>query len=101
MKKSKLLLFLLLVSTGILSQQHPAIKIEKSGRGAPVIFLPGFTTPGSVWVETIRHLKRSTENHVVSYAGFKGVAPIDTPWYPRIKSELLAYISQNQLGSIT
>jgi hypothetical protein len=29
--------------------QNPAIQVEKIGSGKPIIYLPGFITPGSVW----------------------------------------------------
>lgn len=80
--------------------QPKAIRVEKKGRGATVLFLPGFTSPGSVWNETIRHLP-GMENHVVSYAGFNGIPPVDTPWYPRLRQELLTYIEQQKLDNLT
>lgn len=81
--------------------QNPAIRVEKSGVGKPVIFLPGFTTPGSVWKETVNHLNSKRESHLVSYAGFNGISPIEMPWYETIKRELLSYIEQNKLSSIS
>jgi pimeloyl-ACP methyl ester carboxylesterase len=80
--------------------QNPAIHVEKTGKGTPVIFLPGFITPGSVWTETVKNLKGKHEAHLVSYAGFNGLAPIAMPWYATIKNELVAYIKANKLTNI-
>lgn len=80
--------------------QNPAIRVEKNGTGTTIIFLPGFTTPGSVWNETIKNLKGRYQSHLVSYAGFNGISPIERPWYQTIKSELLKYIEVNKLSNI-
>lgn len=80
--------------------QPPAIRVEKFGNGSPILFLPGFTSPGSVWNETIKNLKGQNESHVISYAGFNGIAPIKMPWYETIKKELLAYILKENLSAI-
>src|SRR5690606_34210455 len=69
--------------------------------GNPVLFLPGFTTPGSVWQETIDNLDEEAESHVVSYAGFNGIEPIDTPWYSSLKAELIRYIEKEKLNNVS
>lgn len=91
-------MFLLVVITG--SQafgQFSATRITKSGHGVPILFLPGFITPGSVWDETVKNLKGNYESHLVSYAGFNGIDPIPMPWYDAIKKELIAYVKINKL----
>lgn len=90
------LLFLTQLSFG-----QTAIQVSTRGAGSPILFLPGFTTPGSVWEETVRHLSGSYESHLVSYAGFNGLAPIGTPWYDPIKAQLIEYIQQEELTHIT
>ena len=93
---SSILFFLIM--TGY---SQKAIHVTKSGKGAPVIFLPGFTSPGSVWNETIHNIKVEREYHVVSYAGFNGIEPIGTPWYESLKDQLIAYIQNQNLKNIT
>jgi len=80
--------------------QPKAIHIEKQGKGQPVLFLPGFITPGTVWNETVQNLKGKYEAHLVSYAGFNGLAPIPMPWYETIKNELVAYARDKKLKNI-
>ncbi|WP_170837107.1 alpha/beta fold hydrolase [Aquimarina amphilecti] len=80
--------------------QAPAITIDISGSGTPVLFLPGFTTPGSVWDETVANLNGNHQNYLVSYAGFDGNAPIAMPWYDTIKKELIAYVNEKKLTDV-
>jgi len=96
----KLITSLLLLCSVVSFAQNSAIKIEKSGNGIPVLFLPGFITPGSMWTETAKNLKGNYEAHFVSYAGFNGNAPISMPWYSTIKKELIAYVKANKLRQV-
>jgi len=99
--KTLIISLTLLLFTGAAFSQNEAIKIKKSGKGSPVLFLPGFATPGSIWNETVANLKSSKQAHIVSYAGFNGLAPIDTPWYPAIKFQLIEYIKKEKLSDVT
>lgn len=97
----KIILSALLILMAVqLQAQNPAVKIERTGKGTPIIFLPGFITPGSVWSETVKNLKGNHEAFLVSYAGFNGNAPIPMPWYATIKKELVDYIKTNKLTNI-
>ena len=89
MKKLVLTLGLIVAIVAAVYSQQNAIRVTKEGNGTPIIFLPGFTTPGSVWKETVKNLKGNYQSHLVSYAGFNGIAPIKMPWYESIKKETL------------
>ncbi|WP_298544248.1 alpha/beta hydrolase [uncultured Aquimarina sp.] len=93
--------FVLLVIVNLAFSQAPAITIEISGNGSPVLFLPGFTNPGSIWDETVANLQGDQQYYVVSYAGFDGKAPIEMPWYDTIKKELVDYIKEKKLTDVT
>jgi pimeloyl-ACP methyl ester carboxylesterase len=95
------LLCLCLLITLFSFGQHPAFTVQKTGKGKPVFFLPGFSTPGSVWNETIQQLPGKHQIYVFTYAGFGGTAAIDTPWYSTIKRELLLYIQKEKLSDLT
>ena len=99
MKKAGLILGILFLTQIAFCQT--AISITKTGTGNPIIFLPGFTSPGSVWDETILNLDGAYEIHVISYAGFNGLEPIGTPWYTPIKEQLLDYIQKEKLSNLT
>lgn len=92
--------FILLTIITFSYAQSSAIHIEVSGSGNPIIFLPGFTNPGSIWNDTVEHLEQEGEYHLVSYAGFNGNAPIAMPWYETIKNELIAYIQHKDLKGV-
>jgi pimeloyl-ACP methyl ester carboxylesterase len=92
---------LALVLCGFVSQAQTAIKVDKSGKGSAVIFLPGFTCPGTVWDETIKQLPGKHQVHVVSYAGFNGIAPIEMPWYQSVKDQLIAYVREGRFKNVT
>ena len=98
----KNILFILFVFTSIsiATSQNKAIKAEILGKGSPILFLPGFTTPGSIWKETIAHLDVKKEAHLISYAGFNGIKPIEIPWYATIKNEIISYIKENNLKEV-
>tara|TARA_R110002049_G_scaffold297698_1_gene487008 strand:+ start:350 stop:1186 length:837 start_codon:yes stop_codon:yes gene_type:complete len=91
----------LIFATFIAFAQNPAIYIEKVGNGDPILFLPGFTTPGSVWDETIEQLPTEYLSIKVSYAGFNNLPAIEMPWYETIKTELIEYIQKENLNKIT
>lgn len=55
MKKGSFVIMLLFFMQIAFTQS--AIHVEKRGEGDPIIFLPGFTSPGSVWNETVRILR--------------------------------------------
>lgn len=74
--------------------------IETLGQGKPILFLPGFTTPGSIWKETIENLTLERKSYLVSYAGFNGNKPIEMPWYSSIKNSIIAYIKENNMSDI-
>lgn len=99
MKKFGIVITLVLVVQLAYSQQ--AIVVEKNGAGTALLFLPGFSTPGTVWNETIENLDGNYESHIVSYAGFNGLSPIEFPWYEAVKKELVAYIKKEKLSDIT
>lgn len=74
--------------------------IETVGHGKPILFLPGFTAPGSIWKETITNLNLKRKSYLVSYAGFNGNKPIEMPWYASIKNALAEFIKDNNLSNI-
>ena len=91
-----MLLFVTYISLG----QEKAIQTEVIGKGKPILFLPGFITPGSVWKETVKNLTTKNESHLFSYAGFNGIKPIEMPWYENIKKAIFLYIEQKDLKEI-
>lgn len=76
------------------------IIIETIGQGKPILYLPGFTTPGSIWKETVENLNLERKSYLFSYAGFNGNTPIPMPWYASIKTSIIEYINNHNLSDI-
>ncbi len=74
--------------------------VEIIGKGRPILYLPGFTVPGSIWKETVNNLTLKRKSYLFSYAGFNGNKPIEMPWYSRIKNSIINYIKDNNLSDI-
>jgi len=77
--------------------QNPSFQLAVTGKGDPILLFPGFTCTGDVWKESITELSKNHECHVFTFAGFGGVAPIEKPWLPKIKEEVIAYVKKLNL----
>lgn len=93
----KMIVVALLISGSIVGAQEIAFKVTVSGEGQPILFFPGFTCTGDVWNETVSELSKNYECHVFTLAGFGDVAPITTPWLPKIKENIKGYVAEKNL----
>jgi len=80
-----------------MSQNQRSFDVEVSGKGKPVIFIPGLASAGSTWDDTVKHYQDRFECHVLALAGFAGKAPIDTPLLDTVAKDLVAYVQQKKL----
>jgi N-formylmaleamate deformylase len=81
---------------------HPSFTVRVVGKGRPVLLIPGLTCPGAVWDETVARYQSRYQCHIISLAGFGGVAPAATSsptasFLPAVRDQLLAYIRSQQL----
>lgn len=74
-----------------------AFNVTVSGKGKPVLFLPGFGCTGELFSSAVKELARKYECHVFTFAGFGNVPAIDTPWLPTIREQLVAYVREKGL----
>lgn len=74
--------------------------VETIGKGKPVLYLPGFTTPGSIWKETVENVNLDRKSYLFSYAGFNGNAPIKMPWYATIKNDIISYVKDQNMSDV-
>src|SRR4051812_3944889 len=51
---------------------HPEFTVTVTGHGPPILFIPGLSSPGSVWDHAVAHLASNHECHVLTLAGFAG-----------------------------
>lgn len=80
---------------------HPAFQVEVTGKGVPVILIPGLASSGEVWQGTVARLcgpGQQRQCHVLSLAGFAGVAPIAGDMLAQAETQLADYIRDHQLG---
>ena len=93
--------FFTLQQTIYTQNKVPPIHAEVSGKGAPAIFIPGFTVPGDIWKPLVTELETHYECHVFTLAGFGGKQAIDFPWLPQINQALKNYMIQKNLKNVT
>ena len=80
-----------------LGSTSPSFHVEVTGRGAPMILIPGFASSGHTWDGTVAHYKDLYECHVLTLAGFAGQPAIDGPLLKTVRDDLAAYIRKNKL----
>lgn len=78
--------------------QTNAFKVEVSGKGKPVILIPGYSCSGEVWKETVAHLQDRYECHIITIAGYAGVPKLDTPILKTVRNELIRYVQTRKLN---
>jgi N-formylmaleamate deformylase len=74
-----------------------SFEVKVSGKGRPIIFIPGLGCPGEVWADTVEHLGGKYQTHVLTLAGFAGLPPISKPLSATVRKELARYIRSNRL----
>jgi pimeloyl-ACP methyl ester carboxylesterase len=79
-------------------------EVERTGEagGASVLFIPGLSTPGEVWTQSVAALGTGVDAHIVTLAGFgdlpaSGEGAFVTP----VVEELATYLDAHQLDDVT
>lgn len=99
MKKLILSFLVLLTSFNTFSQEHPAFEVKITGKGKPIILIPGYSCSGEVWSETVDHLKNKYELHVLTLAGFAGTKPIeDEEILKTVRNQIIQYVKDKKLN---
>lgn len=78
-----------------------AFTVDITGQGRPLILIPGLASSGEVWQGTVARLcgpKTGRACHVLTLAGFAGVAPIEGDLLAQAEQQLADYISTHKLG---
>ncbi len=103
MKKLWTLSFFLLACAGICNagKTYSAFSVEVSGKGQPLLLIPGATCSGHEWDETLVHYKGKFQFHVFTLAGYAGLAPLTNgPYLDSFRFQIEHYISENHLSKI-
>jgi N-formylmaleamate deformylase len=76
-----------------------SFSVKVTGKGRPIIFIPGLGCPGDVWDDTVAHLGEGYESHVLTLSGFAGRPRIDKPLGATVRKELVRYIRAHHLDA--
>jgi N-formylmaleamate deformylase len=79
---------------------HPSFTVQVTGKGRPVLLIPGLNCSGAVWDETVARYRGHYQCHVVTLAGFGGVAPqqpVPDHLLQDVRDQLLAYVKAQKL----
>lgn len=93
-----LLLWIPLQNSQALSQTTETkwFRVEVTGEGPPMLLIPGLSSSGAVWNQTVDHFKDQFEIHVFTLAGFAGVPPVESEEFlPVVKDKLIQYMEEN------
>ncbi len=97
MKKIILASTFFLLSYLSFAQKYP-FSVTKTGTGEQtLIFIPGFASSGDVWNKTVEVLKDKYTCHVLTMAGFAGVAPQEDPTFEKWKVAIAQYIRDQKI----
>lgn len=97
MKNTINTLTLLLVSFLSFAQTTP-FEVKITGKGQPIILIPGYSCSGEVWDETVAHLRDRYELHVLTLAGFGKAAPINNDEILKtVRDGIISYVKTKKL----
>lgn len=91
---------LLLAATLTLSAASFQVELAGTKGKPPMILIPGLSSSGEVWKDTVARYKDRYECHVLTLAGFAGV-PIENKepgMLTRVRTELASYIRDKKLA---
>ncbi len=74
-----------------------AFTVKVTGRGRPMILIPGLASSGEAWDATVAHLRDRHACHVLTLAGFAGVPPVSGPFLTHVREEIARYIEEQHL----
>lgn len=75
------------------------VEVTGSKDKPAMILIPGLSSSGEVWRETVAHYQDRYQCHVLTLAGFAGVPRVtgEGPMLARVRDELAAYIREKKL----
>ncbi|CAN5403201.1 alpha/beta hydrolase [soil metagenome] len=75
-----------------------AFEVKVTGKGPPMIFIPGLACSSEVWDDAVKHFSPKYECHVLTLAGFAGVKPVEGPFLDTMRDGIAAYIREKKLA---
>lgn len=97
MKKLLPVLCITLFAATLVAGEPKSFSVVVQGEGRPMILIPGLSSPGEVWDDTIAHYSDRYQTHRLTLAGFAGTKPIEGEFLPTVRRELVDYIRAKEL----
>src|SRR5205823_3179718 len=72
--------------------------VQVTGKGKPMLLIPGLTCGGGVWKTTVEHFQDRYECHVLTLAGFAGEPAIGAPMLETVRKAVAAYLREKKLN---
>lgn len=93
---------LLLMSITLFAKaESAAFQVKVTGKGQPMLFIPGATCSGEEWKETVARYSNHYQCHVFTLAGYAGAAPVESKDYlDTYKTEIIKYIRDKKLNKV-
>ncbi len=80
---------------------YNAFTVKVTGKGQPIILIPGATCRGDEWKETVARYSSKYQCHVITIAGYAGTRPMPNgPYLAAVKDQLKQYITDNKLNDV-
>ena len=97
MKRTVVAVLLLLAASAVQAAPR-TFSVKVTGKGQPMILIPGLASSGEVWSSTVARYKDRYRCHVLTIAGFAGAKPVDAnPLLATVERELAAYVREQKL----
>lgn len=76
---------------------HVEEYLNPNAKGAPIILIPGLSSGGYIWDDTVKALRDEHSLYVITLAGFNGKPAIAGPKIAKAKQSLLDLITSKQI----
>ncbi len=76
---------------------NASFAVKVTGKGPPVILIPGLSSSGAVWDGTVAYLKDRYQCHVLTLGGFAGQPSFQGPFLETVRKDLANYIRKMKL----
>ncbi len=81
--------------------EYSAFKVTVTGKGQPMILIPGATCSGHEWDETVARYSSRYECHALTLAGYAGTAPLPAgPYLTTMQRQIQQYITDKKLSNV-
>lgn len=86
------------LATTLVAAEPFSVQLTGNPTGQPVILIPGLSSSGDVWRDTVKHLAPNYHCHTLTLAGFAGQPRMsDGPFLEQVRDSVVSYIGKNKL----